>query len=72
MSEWQDIATAPKDGSTFIATGLNCGRGPARHMALVYFDEDRDGFYDRAESDEKYVYLTHWVPCVIPAFSALK
>lgn len=66
---WQDIETAPKDGSTIIGTGLNHGTGPARHMALVYWDEDRHqpGFYDRGESQDRYVYLDHWCPANVPS-----
>lgn len=69
---WQDIATAPRDGSTFIGTGLNYGRGPERHLSLVYFDEARGGFFDRAGSDDLYAYLTHWTPCSIPSLATLR
>jgi hypothetical protein len=71
--EWQPIETAPKDGTTIIATGLNYGTGPGRHLALVYWDQERHtpGWYDRAESGEDYIYLAHWCEVDIPSLSTL-
>lgn len=70
---WEDIATAPKDGSTITGVGLDNGTGPGRHIALVYWDADRHepGFYDRAESAERYAYLTHWCSVQIPSLASL-
>ena len=62
---WKPIETARKDGSTIIGRGLNHGIGPECHLALVYWDEDRHtpGFYDRAESEDRYVYLANATAC---------
>ena len=35
MSEWQPIETAPRTGEKIIATGLDYGKGPDRHVHVV-------------------------------------
>jgi hypothetical protein len=42
VTEWRDIATAPKDGTRVLLTGLNEDRGPGRWVAIGGF-EPRDG-----------------------------
>lgn len=68
---WEEIASAPKDGSTIIGRGPDHGRGPRQHMALVYWDADRHepGWYDRAEAEAAYAYLTHWCRVSIPSLA---
>ena len=58
---WQPIATAPRDETLFLATGLDGGSGPGRHVAIVFCDGA--GFFD--DFDE-YTYLTHWMPLPAP------
>lgn len=58
---WQPIATAPRDETLFLATGLDGGSGPDRHVAIVFCDGA--GFFD--DFDE-YTYLTHWMPLPAP------
>ena len=41
MSDWQPIETAPKDGTKFLATGLDYGTGPSRHTEIVFWDRRR-------------------------------
>ena len=59
--QWQPIATAPRDETLFLATGLDGGSGPDRHVAIVFCDGA--GFFD--DFDE-YTYLTHWMPLPAP------
>lgn len=61
VSAWQPIATAPRDETLFLATGLDGGSGPDRHVAIVFCDGA--GFFD--DFDE-YTYLTHWMPLPAP------
>lgn len=61
VSAWQPIATAPRDETLFLATGLDGGNGPDRHVAIVFCDGA--GFFD--DYDE-YTYLTHWMPLPAP------
>jgi len=61
VSAWQPIATAPRDETLFLATGLDGGSGPGRHVAIVFCDGA--GFFD--DFDE-YTYLTHWMPLPAP------
>ena len=58
---WQPIETAPRDETLFLATGLDGGSGPGRHVAIVFCDGA--GFFD--DFDE-YTYLTHWMPLPAP------
>ena len=59
--DWRPIATAPRDETLFLATGLDGGSGPDRHVAIVFCDGA--GFFD--DFDE-YTYLTHWMPLPAP------
>lgn len=74
-SAWQPIETAPKDGSSFLATGFDDGdmRSP-RHSAVAWWLEDRGHFVEGAEDCPStagtLLYLTHWMPLPQPPEAA--
>lgn len=66
--EWQPIKTAPRDGTAILASGLDHGKGPGRHYAVVEwmdFGWESSGWYP----DEDFfplTYLSHWMPLPDP------
>ena len=64
---WRDIATAPKDGSRFVATGHNYGLyGEVRHTCVAqWFQGCWMEASDWNETSE-LKYLTHWMPLPSP------
>lgn len=69
MSEWQDIQTAPEDGSLFLTTGI-CGYNlvkyqrpyaPAKRWIIVEC-QGSVGSYDTLQERS----CTHWMPLPSP------
>lgn len=70
MSEWQDISTAPKDGTWFLAATTD------PHPAFVGMIEETmwivrwdDGHW-RIELDGQSARPTHWQPLPVPPSSS--
>jgi len=66
MSDWQDISTAPKDGTKFLACSIRNGQ----HDFLRWV-KGRDGYADHFESAIGYggipiAFVTHWQPLPAP------
>lgn len=62
---WQNIETAPRDGSDFIGMGSNFGDISGQqgtHRAIVHYDEGYADFLDSGEACSRMTYLTHWMP----------
>lgn len=60
VAEWEDVATAPKDGSSFLGvwwSDISVGRAPEPHISVCSW---AGGWtpYDRK--------LTHWMPLPAP------
>jgi hypothetical protein len=75
MSEWQDIKTAPKDGSTFLAFdaddggGIYCGVVACRWMHADEDDEwESEWIVSEVGGDSELhgCNLTHWMPLPAP------
>jgi hypothetical protein len=50
----------PNEGALVIATGLDYGKGPERHYAILIF---LDGKFKSDEVDEEdWSHITHWAP----------
>lgn len=62
--KWRtDIENAPRDGSTFLATGWDFGLvGGSRHIVWAKWSEDEDDFVEVGEETVGLRYLTHWMP----------
>jgi hypothetical protein len=58
MTQWQDISTAPKDGSTYLI--LRCER--PKHTCIGVWHEDR---WKPIHSVHD-VYATYWMPIPSP------
>jgi hypothetical protein len=64
---WRDIATAPKDGSRFVATGHNYGLySEVRHTCVAQWF--RGCWMEASDWNEasELKYLTHWMPLPSP------
>ena len=62
-ANWQDISTAPKDGTRFVAVGNNYGLySEGQHTCIVQWF--RGCWMDVSEWNEtsELKYLTHWMP----------
>lgn len=64
---WQPIETAPKDGTAFIATGLNYGKdsGP-RHYCMALWEQGEWREASEWNGHSSLAYLTHWQPLPSP------
>ena len=70
-ANWQDISTAPKDGSRFVATGHNYGLySEGRHACVAQWF--RGSWIEASDWNEtsELTYLTHWMPLPPPPTSA--
>jgi hypothetical protein len=67
LGGWRLIESAPKDGTTFWASGLNMGKGPGRHQCEARWETRNgvEGFWDPHEP-QRLQYLTHWMPIPAP------
>lgn len=62
-ANWQDISTAPKDGTRFVAVGNNYGLySEAQHTCIAQWF--RDCWIEASDWNEisELKYLTHWMP----------
>ena len=62
-ANWQDISTAPKDGTRFVAAGNNYGLySEAQHTCIAQWF--RDCWIEASDWNEisELKYLTHWMP----------
>lgn len=78
MSDWQDIATAPKDGSYIVAGRFgrdleliyvkHCRWMSAGEIAVLEGDWGHPEDYDPAwcDEDDDPIYPTHWIPLPAP------
>lgn len=70
MSEWQDISTAPKDGTGMLRPHVNWGAMAVRHKRPEHSDEFLNGYswmsadYSRLWPDEAF--LPFWMPLPAP------
>ena len=73
-ANWQDISTAPKDGTRFVAVGNNYGLySEAQHTCIAQWF--RGCWMDVSEWNEtsELKYLTHWMPLLpLPGSAARK
>jgi hypothetical protein len=61
---WQPIETAPRDGTEFLGSGWNGGIvGGKRHYGIVHC---AFGEFCGDDEDERFSYLTHWMPLPEP------
>ena len=56
---WQDIETAPRDGSDFLAS-------TAYGVRLVFWDTARGGVWSVWPGRDKALHPTHWIPLPAP------
>ena len=66
MDGWQDISTAPKDGTPIIA--LRVGQD-ARMASIIYWDGPSAEWAGRNGEDERRIVKaqpTHWMPLPEP------
>ena len=69
MSEWQPIATAPKNGETIVAMRNEKGRSAP---SFIFWD-GADGWVGMTADDEKRLTKfepTHWMPLPAPPAEA--
>lgn len=73
-ANWQDISTAPKDGTRFVAVGNNYGLySEGQHTCIAQWF--RGCWMDVSEWNEtsELKYLTHWMPLLpLPGTAARK
>lgn len=73
-ANWQDISTAPKDGTRFVAVGNNYGLySEGQHTCIAQWF--RGCWMDVSEWNEtsELKYLTHWMPLLpLPGSAARK
>ena len=73
-ANWQDISTAPKNGTRFVAVGNNYGLySEAQHTCIAQWF--RGCWMDVSEWNEtsELKYLTHWMPLLpLPGNAARK
>lgn len=62
---WRSIDSAPRDGSLFLGTGLDQGKGPGRHYALTRFSRTTGRFHEDPNDFSNLCHLDYWMP--IPA-----
>lgn len=72
MSEWQDISTAPRDGTDIVACSARLVDGAYRigWVADGYLDGDCWVFGSIDVDADEYSEPTHWMPT--PAVRAMK
>ncbi len=62
-ADWQDISTAPKDGTRFVATGHNYGLySEVRHVCIAQWLAGCWVEVSDWNGASKLKYLTHWMP----------
>ena len=73
-ANWQDISTAPKDGTRFVAVGNNYGLySETQHVCIAQWF--RDCWMEVSDWNEtsELKYLTHWMPLLpLPGNAARK
>ena len=56
MTDWQDISTAPKDGTEVLVFRMDCGCTAIAHVAFYRSEEAWDEYFlPNWESKEEYV-----------------
>jgi hypothetical protein len=62
---WRPMESAPKDGTSILASGLEYGKGPARYTSVCFWHK---GYWveDSNTEGESLDYLTHWMPLPAP------
>ena len=68
MTEWQPIATAPKDGTDILAYSPKAPN-PKTRTTWWRRAEDGKGFIGWGEFNESYWPATHWMPLPAPPHS---
>ena len=62
-ANWQDISTAPKDGTRFVAVGNNYGLySEAQHTCIAQWFRGCWMEVSEWNEDSELQYLTHWMP----------
>ena len=62
-AKWQDISTAPKDGTRFVAVGQNYGLDSEKqHTCIAQWLDDCWIDVSDWHGASKLKYLTHWMP----------
>ena len=62
-ADWQDISTAPKDGTRFVAVGQNYGLdSEAQHTCIAQWLAGCWVEVSDWNGASKLKYLTHWMP----------
>ncbi len=72
MAEWQEIETAPKDETTFlaaIAVYNNVTNRTTWEYALIFYDEGQFQFFNDADTGWYAEDYTHWMPLPDPPSS---
>jgi hypothetical protein len=73
-ANWQDISTAPKDGTQFVAVGNNYGLySETQHVCIAQWFRGRWMEVSEWNEDSELKYLTHWMPLLpLPGSAARK
>ena len=73
-ADWQDISTAPKDGTRFVAVGQNYGLdSEAQHACIAQWLAGCWVEVSDWNGASKLKYLTHWMPLLpLPGNAARK
>ena len=62
-ANWQDISTAPKDGTRFVAVGNNYGLySEGQHTCIAQWFRGCWMEVSEWNEDSELKYLTHWMP----------
>lgn len=61
MSEWQDISTAPRDGTRILAFAIR-DKKPIMRVTYWRLPEDDTGYTGWGEFNETFWPATHWMP----------
>ena len=61
MTDWQDISTAPKDGTWVLAC-----RAGTKISSAAYWDEDEETWLALNEAFKRTWIPTHWMPLPDP------
>jgi hypothetical protein len=62
MSEWQDISTAPKDGTKVLVGCFWVAEGYAQFLGHMAVDHWEDRFRGFGKFNSSYWPATHWQP----------